>query len=242
MSVIVVSGGSKGLGEAIVGHRLARGDVVCTFARTATPAVEAWQADPGLAERFYFEALDLTQAARVAEYVRTVAKKFGRVDGLVNNAGVALDGLLATFSEADIDRLLGINLKGTLRLTRACLRPMLRQRSGRIVNITSIVGTRGYRGLSVYGATKAALDGLTRALAREVGGSGITVNSVAPGFLETEMTHGLDDEQRGQIARRTPLGRLGTPADVLPAIDFFLAPEAGFVTGQTLVVDGGITV
>jgi 3-oxoacyl-[acyl-carrier protein] reductase len=118
---------------------------------------------------------------------------------------------------------------------------MLRARAGRIINISSIIGVRGYRGLATYGATKGALDALTRALAREVGEVGITVNSVAPGYLETEMTHGLDAQQMGQIARRTPAGRLGTPADVLPAIDFLLSQGAAFITGQVLVVDGGLT-
>ncbi|HEX3333608.1 MAG TPA: SDR family oxidoreductase, partial [Acidimicrobiales bacterium] len=131
--------------------------------------------------------------------------------------------------------------KGTVYVTRAASRVMLRQRSGSIVNISSIVGLSGYRGLSVYGATKAALDGFTRALARELGSRGITVNSVAPGYLRTEMSHGLDLGQLDQIERRTPLGRLGEPSDVARAVLFLSDPENRFVTGQVVVVDGGLT-
>src|SRR5204863_3902912 len=127
----------------------------------------------------------------------------------------------------------------TIHMTRLVVRRMLRQGSGRIINISSIVGLAGYRGLSVYGATKAALDGFTRALARELGPRGITVNSVAPGYLRTEMSHGLEDEQLGQIARRTPAGRLGEVGDVAAAVLFLASPEAEFISGHVLVVDGG---
>ena len=134
-----------------------------------------------------------------------------------------------------------LNIKGTVYVTRAASRVMLTRRTGSIVNISSVVGLSGYRGLSVYGATKAALDGFTRALARELGSRGITVNSVAPGYLRTEMSHGLDLDQLGQIARRTPLGRLGEPSDVARAVLFLTDPGNCFVTGQVLVVDGGLT-
>jgi 3-oxoacyl-[acyl-carrier protein] reductase len=141
----------------------------------------------------------------------------------------------------DIDDVIDLNLRATIHITRLVTRRMLVQHSGRIINVSSIVGLSGYRGLSVYSATKAALDGFTRALARELGSRGITVNSVAPGYLRTEMSHGLDEAQLGQISRRTPAGRLGEPEDVAAAVRFLASPEAGFVNGQVLVVDGGLT-
>jgi 3-oxoacyl-[acyl-carrier protein] reductase len=134
-----------------------------------------------------------------------------------------------------------LNLKGTFRVTRAAVRRMLTQGGGRVINISSIVGLSGYRGLSVYSATKAALDGFTRSLARELGGKGITVNSVAPGYLMTEMSHGLDADDLKQIVRRTPAGRLGEPEDVAAAVLFLASEQAAFITGQVLVVDGGLT-
>src|SRR5205823_908050 len=149
-----------------------------------------------------------------------VAERFGRIDVLVNNAGVAGDGVLPLVSDAAIDEVIDLNLRATIKVTRAASRRMLRQGSGRIINVSSIVGLSGYRGLSVYSATKAALDGLTRSLARELGARNITVNSVAPGYLRTEMSHGLDETQLVQITRRTPAGRLGEPQDVAAAVRF----------------------
>ena len=144
-------------------------------------------------------------------------------------------------SDDDIDVVVDLNLKGTLHVTRLVSRRMLARGHGRIVNISSIVGLSGYRGLSVYSATKAALDGLTLALARELGSRGITVNSVAPGYLNTEMSHGLDEGQLHQIVRRTPAGRLGEPEDVAHLVQFLAAPENDYITGQVFVIDGGLT-
>ena len=237
---VLVTGGSRGLGQAIVQAFLDEGDTVATCSRSPSQATESWSMAPGLSDRFLYESVDLSDAAQVNRFVRNSVSQMGGVDVLVNNAGVARDGVLPLAPDSDIDMMVDLNLKGTLHVTKQVCRHMLRQGSGRIINISSVVGLSGYRGLAVYSATKAALDGMTRALARELGSRGITVNSIAPGYLRTEMTHGLDEEQLQQIARRTPLGRLGEPEDVVVAVRF-LANSAKFLTGHTLVVDGGLT-
>ena len=160
---------------------------------------------------------------------------------MVNNAGRTDTSVLALSSDEAIEELVDLNLKGTLYLTRLVSRPMLSLGWGRIINISSVVGLSGYRGLSVYSATKAALDGFSRALARELGSRNITVNSVAPGYLTTAMTDELDEQQTRQIIGRTPLGRLGEPADVAEMVEFIASDRAGFITGQVFVVDGGIS-
>ncbi len=237
--VVLITGGSRGLGAGLVGSFLEGGDSVATCSRSPSPATDAWGSELG--ERFHYEAVDLTRAEASRVYVAGVFERFGRVDVLVNNAGVAHDGVLSLTPDARIDEVIDLNLRATIRVTRQVSGRMLRQGSGRIVNISSVTGVSGYRGLSVYSATKAALDGLTRSLARELGSRGITVNSVAPGLLRTEMSYGLDEAQLTQITRRTPAGRLGEPRDVAAAVQFLASAEAAFVTGQTLVVDGGLT-
>ena len=184
---------------------------------------------------------DVSDAGQADRLVKDAAQRWGSLDALINNAGVAREGVIALFGDDDLDQVVDLNLKGTVYVTRAVSRVMLARRSGSIVNISSVVGLSGYRGLAVYGATKAALDGFTRALARELGSRGITVNSVAPGYLRTEMSHGLDEAQLTQISRRTPLGRLGEPADVARAVLFLVDPANTYITGQVLVVDGGLT-
>ena len=238
---VIVTGGSRGLGAALVEAFLDAGDRVATCSRSRTPAVDAWLDDPSVRDRLLFEEVDLVDRAASDRFVRSVADRFGTIDVLVNNAGVARDGVLGLMQDDDVDTVVDLNLKATIRVTRAAVRRMLPRGSGRVINISSIVGTSGYRGLAVYGATKAALDGFTRALARELGPRGITVNSVAPGYLRTEMSHGLDEEQLTQISRRTPLGRLGESTDVAAAVLFLASDPAEFVTGQVLIVDGGLT-
>jgi 3-oxoacyl-[acyl-carrier protein] reductase len=238
---VIVTGGSRGLGAALVESFLDAGDRVATCSRSGSEPVEAWRAEPRLADRFYFEALDLADRQSSRAFVDRVIERFGGVDVLVNNAGVASDGVLGLMGEAEVDALVDVNVKATILLTRRVARRMLAAGGGRVVNVSSVAGLSGYRGLSVYSATKAALDGFTRALARELGPRGITVNSVAPGYLRTELTHGLDPGQLEQIVRRTPLGRLGEPEDVVGAVRFLASPEARFVTGHVLVVDGGLT-
>ena len=235
---IIISGGSRGLGQALVTGLLESGYSVSTFSRSATDFTN------GLAgnDRFLFATADVSDAADTGKFVSAAVEKFGRPYGLINCAGVARDGVLATMPETEIDQLLAINLGGTLHLSRQVSREMLLESGGGVIlNISSIIGLRGYRGLSAYAATKAGMDGITRALARELGARNIRVNSIAPGYLTTEMTHGLDDQQQNQIVKRTPLGRLGTPADVLGSVLFLLSDAAQFITGQVLVIDGGIT-
>lgn len=239
--VVLVSGGSRGLGAALVQAFLDEGHRVATFSRSATDRTRDWSADPAVRDRFHFVEVDATDRDGTRALLGAVTERFGAVEILVNNAGVAIDGLLPLMRDEDIDTLVDVDLTATILLTKRVLRPMLLCDWGRIITISSVVGLSGYRGLSVYGATKAALDGFTRGLAREVGVRGITVNSVAPGYLRTEMTHGLDEEQMRQIVRRTPVGRLGEVEDVAAMVLFLASERAGFITGQTLVVDGGIT-
>lgn len=237
--VALITGGSKGLGAGMIDVFLREGYAVATCARSRSAKVDEWEREHP--DRFWFTVADVSKEADATSYVKGAVERFGRIDALVNNAGVAREGVIGLFNDDDIDTVVDLNIKGTAYVTRAASRVMLRQRSGSIVNISSVVGISGYRGLSVYGATKAALDGMTRALARELGSRGITVNSIAPGYLRTEMSHGLDEAQLVQIERRTPMGRLGDAEDVSRAALFLVSAENRFVTGQVLVVDGGLT-
>jgi 3-oxoacyl-[acyl-carrier protein] reductase len=239
--VVIVTGGSRGLGAGIVRSYLESGDRVATCSRSATPETDAWAADAATADRFVFHTADLSKSVDAESFVKAVIATWGRVDVLINNAGVARDGILGLFSDEDVDTVVDLNLKGTIYITRLVSRRMLAKGSGSIVNISSIVGRSGYRGLAVYSATKAAIDGLTRAMARELGSRGITVNGIAPGYLKTEMSHGLDEAQLQQIVRRTPAGRLGDPEDIARACQFLTDPANTYLTGQILVIDGGLT-
>jgi len=238
--VVIVTGGSRGLGAGFVQAYLDAGERVATCARSRTPEVDRWAAE--FPDRFFFAEVDMSDRASTASFVDAVLEHWGgSIDVLINNAGVARDGILGMARDEDIDTVLDLNLKGTLQVTRLVSRRMLSQRRGYIVNISSIVGLSGYRGLAVYSATKAALDGLTRSLSRELGSRGIVVNSIAPGYLRTEMSHGLDEDQLGQIVRRTPMGRLGDPADIARIALFLTSPDNTYITGQVIVADGGLT-
>jgi 3-oxoacyl-[acyl-carrier protein] reductase len=239
--VVIVTGGSRGLGAGIVQAYLDAGERVATCARTRTDEIDKWSADPALEGRVLFAEVDLSNRDQTTAFVKQVIDTWGTVDVLVNNAGVARDGILGLSSDEDIDTVIDLNLKGTLHMSKLVSRRMLAHGKGHIVNISSIVGLSGYRGLAVYSSTKAAMDGMTRALARELGSRGIVVNSVAPGYLRTEMSHGLDEEQLGQIVRRTPAGRLGEPSDIARIVLFLTAPENDYITGQVIVADGGLT-
>jgi 3-oxoacyl-[acyl-carrier protein] reductase len=237
--VFLLSGGSRGLGQALAEELLQDGHVVATFSRSSGPFVEdALSRYPG---RFTWRAIDARDSDAVREFVGETVARFGQLDVLVNNAAAGAEGVLALMREEDVQRTLSLNLEAVVLLTRCCLRVMLRQGHGAIVSVTSVLGVRGHAGVSVYSAAKAALDGFTRSLAREVGERGIRVNSIAPGYFESDMVSGLGDRQRRQIIRRTPLGRLATPQDIVGAIRFLASPESRFITGQTIVVDGGLT-
>ncbi|HTR97851.1 MAG TPA: SDR family NAD(P)-dependent oxidoreductase [Candidatus Acidoferrales bacterium] len=236
---ILLSGGSRGLGLALVRHLLAGGHAVATFARNETPAVAALAREQG--DRFLFSAFDGRDAAATQRFVAAAIERFGGIDGLVNNAAVGQDHLLVNLSPERITELLEINVRAPVLLTRAVVRHMLVEgRRGRIVTITSICGSRGYAGLTVYSATKGAMDAFTRSLARELGPRGILVNAIAPGFFLSEMSSVLAKEQIETIRRRTPTERLVTDEDVVPFLDLFLFGESN-VTGQVAYVDGGLT-
>jgi 3-oxoacyl-[acyl-carrier protein] reductase len=289
--ISLISGGSRGLGLAIVEGLLARGDRVATFSRSGSPALAALAA--AHPDQLLAESLDGCDTAAVIGFVGRVVDRFGGLDHCIANAAIAHEGVLATMRDDEIDALLTVNVKASIVLVRECVRHMLARsphsplplgeaparpphlsplplgeaaaraphhsplplgEGGRrpgegalpapraaptITLVSSIVASRGSPGLCVYAATKAALEGFARSLARELGPRGIRVNAVAPGFLETDLSATLSTDNRTRIARRTALGRLGLPADVVGAIDFLTTPAAGFITGQVLTIDGG---
>jgi 3-oxoacyl-[acyl-carrier protein] reductase len=237
--VVLISGGSRGLGMALVRHFVERGDIVASFSRSRTAFVA--EMEGAFKDRFRFAAIDVTDGEKVHLFVRELHEKHGRIDVLINNAGVAYDGPIATFADERFEKLIDINLTSSLLLTKWVVRLMLLRASGNIINISSIIGERGYAGLAAYSASKAGMLGMTRSLARELGGKNINVNAIAPGYLDTEMSSTLSDAQKQQIIRRTPLGRLGTAKDVVAVADFLTSDAAEFITGQTITVDGGIT-
>jgi 3-oxoacyl-[acyl-carrier protein] reductase len=240
---VVVTGGSRGLGLGVVADLLLSGYRVATCSRTKSDALETLLTEAGT-ERLFWHACDVGREDQEAVYFEK-ALAWGGEDsfyGLVNNAALAGAGILATFPNVDTERILNVNLLSAIRLTRLAVRPLLRHsRGGRIINISSIVGIRGYTGLGAYSAAKAGLDGLTRSAAREMGRRNITVNSIAPGYFDSELSAGLGPAQRRQIISRTPIGRLADVEDIVPVVRFLLSPDARFITGQTVVVDGGIT-
>lgn len=243
----LISGGSRGLGLAAVERLLARGDRVATFSRSSSAELATLAAKHPT--RLLTATLDAADSEAVQAFVRTAADRFGGITHCIANAAVAYEGVLAMMRDDEIDHMLAVNLRGTILLVREAVRGMLggpakpadaAAADGRsIVVISSVVATHGSPGLSVYAATKAGLEGFAKNLARELGPRGIRVNAIAPGFLTTDLSASLPEEHRHRIERRTPLGRLGTPADIVGAIDFLTSPRAAFITGQILPIDGG---
>jgi len=243
MRNVIVTGGSRGLGLGIVRKLAAEGYGVIAVARKQTEELTAAMAQPGGAKSgsIRFVPFDLAQTDGIPELVRSLRKEFGPIYGLVNNAAVGFDGALAIMHNSQIEQLVRLNTLSPIVLTKYVVRSMMAEGGGRIVNVASIIGFTGYSGLSVYGATKASMLGFTRSLAREVGRKGINVNAVAPGFLDTKMTEGLDDEQRQQIARRSALRRLPAIEDVANAVEFLMGEKSSSITGTVLTVDAGST-
>jgi 3-oxoacyl-[acyl-carrier protein] reductase len=238
--VAVVTGAGRGIGRAIA-LKLAEAsaDVVCV-SRTVQNSEKTGGEVRALGRRAWAVAVDVADAKAVTAAAERVLEETGRVDVLVNNAGITRDGLLMRMSEADWDAVLNTNLKGAFALTKVLTRTFLRQRSGRIINISSIIGLMGNAGQCNYAASKAALFGFTKSVARELGSRGITVNAIAPGFIETDMTAGLDEKTRTALLERIPLQALGQPDDIAEAVLFLAGPGGRYITGQVLTVDGGM--
>ena len=237
--VALVTGASRGIGAAISQALAARGMKVVGTATTAEGAEKisaALAAHPGCRGA----ALDVNDASAAEALIDAIVKEYGALHVLVNNAGITRDTLAMRLKDEDWDAVLDTNLKAVFRLSRAVMRPMMKQRYGRIVSITSVVGASGNPGQANYAAAKAGVAGMTRALARELGSRGITVNCVAPGFIATDMTAALGEAQQQALAAQIPLGRLGQPADIAAAVAYLASPEAGYVTGQELHVNGGM--
>ncbi len=239
--VAVITGGTRGIGLAVTKRLAADGyDVLLTYKGDAEAAAAAKDdlADSG--RQVEVVAADISTADGAGQAIEVAMKSLGRLDVLINNAGITRDTLLMRMNDDDWDEVLTTNLKGAFLTSKAAIRPMLRQRSGRIVNVSSVVGQVGNAGQANYAAAKAGLIGFTKSLAKEVGSRGITVNAIAPGFIDTRMTAGLPDEMKAMLLERTPLSRFGTPEDVAGAVAFLVGPDASFITGHTLTVDGGL--
>jgi 3-oxoacyl-[acyl-carrier protein] reductase len=239
--VAVVTGAGRGIGHAIAVRLAKEGARVASVSRTEANAEKTASEINGLrADAAKAYAVDVADQAAVQKAAAEIFEDFGRVDILVNNAGVTRDGLSMRMSMDDWDTVLNTNLKGAFNFTQAVMRPMIKQRSGRIINISSIAGLTGNAGQANYAASKAGLIGLTKTLARELASRGITVNAVAPGLIETDMTTVLSDEIRQSILQKVPLGKLGEPEDIAGAVAYLASAEAKYITGQVLTVDGGM--
>ena len=239
--VAVITGGTRGIGLAVA-KRLAQDgyDLLLTYREDAAvgEAAQSELANSGRAVEVL--AADVATSDGAGATIEAAMQRLGGLDVVVNNAGITRDTLIMRMSDEDWDAVLTTNLKGTFLVSKAAVRPMLRQRSGRIVNISSVVGQMGNVGQANYAAAKAGMIGFTKSLAKEIGSRGITVNAIAPGFIATRLTDDLSDDMKKMLLERTPLARFGTPEDVAGAVAFLVGPDASFITGHTLTVDGGL--
>ncbi len=238
--VAVVTGAGRGIGRAIALKFAAEGaDIVCV-SRSAENAEKAADEVRATGRKAWAHAVDVSDTATVAAAGEKILAEAGKVDILINNAGVTRDGLLMRMSDADWDAVLDTNLKGAFSFTKAFTRAFLKQRSGRIINIASVIGLIGNAGQANYSASKAGLIGFTKACAREMASRGVTVNALAPGFIETDMTKVLKEEMRAELLKHIPLNCFGHPDDIANAALFLASPAARYITGQVLTVDGGM--
>ena len=239
----LVTGGSRGIGRAVCLELARQGArVAVNYAGNAAAAEETVKACEAQGVEAFAIQADVADAAACETMVKEVLTRFGRLDILVNNAGVTRDGLMPMMKEADWDAVLDTNLKGAFHCMKAVYRPMMKQKYGRIVNLSSIVGLRGNAGQANYAASKAGLIGLTKSMAKELAARNVTVNAVAPGFIDTDMTAALPEKAREAMLTTIPMGRLGQAEDVAKAVAFFAGDESAYVTGQVLCVDGGMAV
>lgn len=237
----VVTGGSRGLGRAICLELAAGGaNLVFCFAGNEAAAQETAQACRALGAEVDYLRCNVADSTQVKELMETAVQRFGRIDILVNNAGITRDGLMLTMKESDFDQVVETNLKGTFLCMKAVARQMVKQRYGRIINLSSVVGLHGNAGQVNYAASKAGVIGMTKSLAKELASRGVTVNAVAPGFMETDMTAALSEAARAATLAAVPMGRMGTAEDVAQAVAFLASDCAGYITGQVLGVDGGM--
>lgn len=239
--VAVITGASRGIGRAIAVHMAHLGAcVILNYNGSEEQAKEAQRKIVEAGGRAYLYRCDVSDYGQCETFVKEVVAQFGRIDILVNNAGITRDGLLMSMSEEAFDQVLSVNLKGTFHMMRFVSRQMIRQRSGRIVNMASVVGVCGNSGQANYAASKAGVIGLTKSAAKELAPRGITVNAIAPGYISTDMTAQLKAEVKEKIAAEIPLGTLGEPMQVAYASAFLASEEAAYITGQVLHVDGGM--
>lgn len=239
--VAIVTGASRGIGRAIALSLAGAGCHVALLARSEGPLSEVRSQIEESGGSASVHAVDAGDSAKLAETVESIAAERGRLDILVNNAGITRDNLALRMSDEDFDTVINVNLKAAFVACRAAIRPMMRGKYGRIINIGSTSGVVGNAGQANYAAAKAGLIGMSKSLAREIGGKGITVNVIAPGFIETDMTSGLPDSVKSQITASMAVKRLGTVEDIANAVAYVASEGAGYLTGQCLCVDGGLT-